>query len=119
VNPQYQVKVGGEEGGEPVQLLISLDQIANHRLSMGMEKFPIGKQLLSFTLYLITFNCCELYKIITGFLIYKSHPDKRLSPSELRTQRWIGDSGLYRYLYYKPVSALTLPVYSVKTEANF
>jgi len=41
-NPQYQVKVG-KEGGDPVLLLISIDQIAPRRLSMGMEKLPIGK----------------------------------------------------------------------------
>jgi hypothetical protein len=42
INPQYQVTVG-KKGGEPILLLISLDQIASHRLAMGMEKYPIGE----------------------------------------------------------------------------
>jgi hypothetical protein len=47
VNPQYQVTVG-QAGGDPIQLLISLDQISSHRMPMGMEKYPIGRQLTAF-----------------------------------------------------------------------
>jgi hypothetical protein len=36
----------GKKGGEPILLLISLDQIASHRLAMGMEKYPIGESRL-------------------------------------------------------------------------
>lgn len=46
INPQYQVTVG-KKGGEPILLLISLDQIASHRLAMGMEKYPIGESRLN------------------------------------------------------------------------
>ena len=31
-----------------------------------------------------------------GFLIYKSQTGKRLSGSELKSTRWIADSGVYR-----------------------
>ncbi len=47
MNPQYQVTVG-QAGGDPIQLLISLDQISSHRMPMGMEKYPIGRQLTAF-----------------------------------------------------------------------